>query len=88
MLNEVEELLRRTAARLVDGTLEDISVVEDDSNTPEHVTRIHNASWTWQLGPYPLEDPNDLENLSDMDCLAINFAVNNQTSNDKFVYLE
>ena len=30
MLNEVEELLRKTAARLVEGTLEDISLVEDD----------------------------------------------------------
>ena len=77
MLNEVEELLRRTAARLVDGTLEDISVSEDDSYTPEHVTRIRNASWTWQLGPHPIEDPNDLENLSDMDCLAINLALSN-----------
>ena len=77
MLNEVEELLRRTAARLVDGTLEDISVVEDDSYTLEHVTRIRNASWTWQLGPNPIEDPNDLENLSDIDCLAINLALSN-----------
>ena len=77
MLNEVEELLRRTAASLVNGTLEDISVVEDVSNTPEHITRIRNASWTWQLGPHPLQDPNELENLSDMDCLAINLAFSN-----------
>ena len=75
MLNEVEELLRRTAARLVDGTLEDITVFEDNSNNLEHVNRIRKASWTWQLGPHPLEDPNELENLSDMDCLAINLAL-------------
>ena len=75
MLNEAKKAMRSTAARLIGDLLEDSTTQEDPSNIPGHVARIRDSSWTYAIAPIQdTDDPNELENLHDRDCIAINFA--------------
>ena len=75
MLNEVKKAMRGTTAKVIGGLLEDFTTEEDASNIPAHVARIRDSSWTYAIAPsQDTDDPNELENLPDLDCIAINFA--------------
>ena len=46
------------------------------ADTPEHVTRFVDQNWSYGFADYPFSgDPSDLENLSDMDSMAVKMTV-------------
>ena len=90
MLNEAKKAMRSTAARLIGDLLEDSTTQEDPSNIPGHVARIRDSSWTYAIAPIQdTDDPNELENLPDLDSIAINFARDNwNISKNQLIYLD
>ena len=76
MLNEAEKAMKTTTKYALEGRLLDAKVQEDPSSIPNHVNSFREACWTHAVTPHPFSgDQIDLENLSDLDSMAINLGI-------------
>ena len=62
----------------------------DPADTPEHVARFISQNWSYGFADFPYSgDASELENLSDMDSMAVKMTVDNlDIGGTTFVYLE
>ena len=68
--------MHQTVELALEGRAQDVQVVMDPDSTPEHVKRFTNQNWSYGFSNYPYSgDSSELENLSDMDSMAVKMTV-------------
>ena len=75
MLNEVERAMKETTKLALEDCLEDSKVKDDPAGMPDHVKRMTEANQTFAVTPLNSTNDKEPENLSDLDSMAIKFAL-------------
>ena len=68
--------MQNTTELTLEARVRDNQVAKDPANIPNFVKLFQNSSWSYSFANYPYSgDPMELENLSDLACIAINMAI-------------
>ena len=68
--------MQKTTELTLEAQVLDKQVTKDPVDIPEHVTLIQNACKSYCFTKFPYSgDPNELENLSEFDSIALKLAI-------------
>ena len=60
----------------LEGRVDDVQMAMDPIDLPNHVTLFQKENWAFSFADYPYSgDPTVLENLSDVDSIALKMAI-------------
>ena len=75
-LGEVYGTMQQTMDPTLEGLVDDVQMSTDPIGIPYHVTLFQAENWAFAFADYPYSgDPMVLENLSDVDSMALKMAV-------------
>ena len=82
--------MQQTIDTTLEGRVDDVQMAMDPIGIPNHVTLFQAENWTFAFADYPYSgDPMVLENLSDVDSMALKMAVDEfKMGGVPLVYLE
>jgi len=89
-LGEVYGTMQQTIDPTLEGLVDDVQMSTDPIGIPYHVTLFQAENWAFAFADYPYSgDPMVLENLSDVDSMALKMAVDEfKMGGVPLVYLE
>ena len=89
-LAEVYGVMQQTLELTLEGRVRDVQIAQDLLGAPDHVTKFQTQNWAYGFADYPYSgDPMEIENLSDLNSMAVKMAVDEYGSGGvAFIYLE
>ena len=64
--------MQKTTDLTLEAKVREKQAAKDPTGIPVHVSKFQNESWSYSFTKYPYSgDPAELENLSDLDAIAI-----------------
>ena len=68
--------MQKTTDLMLEARIRDKQVAKDPVNIPDFVKLFQNESWSYCFAKYPYSgDPIELENLSQLDSMALKMAI-------------
>ena len=84
--------MHETVQQMLSGHLKDCADSSDSTVEPEHVRKVRELNWSYALRKITRWGPSDqLDYLSDLDCMAINIGVAEPVPSDgtpRFIHLD